>query len=255
MKFRDKFKQVAIKNKSLLCVGLDSSDRELLERVIEATHDLVCAYKPNSAFFEAEGSPGIEILKNVCTYIQQNYPEIPIILDAKRGDIGNTNEQYARYAFEYLRADAITLHPYQGLGALTPFEKYEEKGLIALVKTSNPESAELQDLELASGRRVWEQVAEEVVARDQGRGQWGIVVGATHPQELVKVRKIVAGMVILVPGVGAQGASVDDILNNETAQGGDMIINVSRSILLVSDPRAAAKEIQAKTLKYAKVLA
>lgn len=251
MKFADKFRLCAEKNRSLLCVGLDQEDFEANKRIIRATHDLVCAYKPNSAFYEAEGAKGIESLKQICRYIQKNYPEIPIILDAKRGDIGNTNEQYGRYAFEYLQVDAITLHPYQGLRALTPFERYEDKGLIVLVKTSNPESAELQDLELAGGGRVWEKVAREVVERDRGKGQWGVVVGATHPKELVLARKIVGGMIVLVPGVGAQGARIEEVLNKETSQGSDMIINASRSILQAEDPRLEAKEFQMQTVNYA----
>lgn len=250
MRFADKFRAIAKKNRSLLCVGLDNSDYDSMIAIIEATHDLVCAYKPNSAFYEAEGAKGIETLKKVCEHIQSNYPEIPIILDAKRGDIGNTNEQYAKFAFEYLKVDAITLHPYQGLGALSPFEKYEDKGLIVLVKTSNPESSELQDMKLANGQMVWEQVLQNVVERDGGRGQWGVVVGATHPEEMKQARKIVGNMIILVPGVGAQGAKVEDILNSETSHGADMIINVGRSILQASDPRQEAKELQLLTINY-----
>ena len=252
MRFSDKYRACAARNKSLLCVGLDNSDADAMIRIIELTHDLVCAYKPNSAFFEAEGAKGIESLKKVCEYLQTNYPEIPIILDAKRGDIGNTNEQYAKFAFEYLGVDAITLHPYQGLGALAPFEKYSEKGLIALVKTSNPESSEIQDMKLQDGKMVWEQVLQKVMERDNGRGQWGVVVGATHPSEMKMVRKVVGDMIVLVPGVGVQGAKAEDILNDKTSHGADMIINVGRSILQASDPRAAAKEIQIQTEKYAK---
>ena len=253
MRFRDKYKAAAAKNRSWLCIGLDSTDYDLIKKITTQTHDLVSAYKPNSAFYEAEGSAGIEILKNVCLHLQEKYPEIPIILDAKRGDIGSTNEQYAKYVFEYLKVDAVTLHPYQGLGALAPFERYEEKGLIALVKTSNPESAELQDLKLENGKKVWEQVAEQVIKRDGGRGQWGMVVGATYPRELAEVRRKAKGMVILVPGVGAQGGRLEDILGRETSQGGDLIINVGRSIWQAEDPRAAAKEVQLTTEKYASV--
>lgn len=252
MRFADKFRSCARQNQSLLCIGLDDPDFKFDKQIIDQTHDLVCAYKPNSAFFEAEGRVGIASLKKVCAYLQKNYPSIPIILDAKRGDIGNTNEQYARYAFEYLQADAITLHLYQGLGALSPFEKYEDKGLIALVKTSNPESSELQDLQLKNGQRVWEQVLQKVVERDQGRGQWGAVVGATHPKEMKAVRRVVGSMIVLAPGVGAQGAKVGDILNDETSHGADMIINVGRAILRADDPRKEARKLQKETSQYAK---
>lgn len=240
MKFADKYRLVAKKNKNLLCIGLDNSNFEFLKKIIDQTYDLVSAYKPNSAFYEAEGAKGIETLKKVCEYIQTNYPEITIILDAKRGDIGNTNEQYAKFAFEYLKVDAITLHPYQGLGALSPFETYEDKGLIALVKTSNPESSELQDMKLENGKMVWEQVLQSVVERDGGRGQWGVVVGATHPEEMKRARKVIGDMLMLVPGVGAQGASIEDILNSETSHGADLIINVGRAILQAENPREEA---------------
>lgn len=247
MKFADKLRVCMSKNQSLLCVGLDNADFTFIKKIIDQTHDLVCAYKPNSAFYEAEGERGIVCLKQVCTYIQTNYPEIPIILDAKRGDIGNTNEQYARFVFGYLGVDAVTLQPYQGLGALAPFEKYQDKGLIALVKTSNPESSEIQDMKLENGNMVWEQVLAEVVKRDRGREQWGVVVGATHPEEMKRVRMVVGAMMVLAPGVGAQGARVEDILNHETSRGGDMIINVGRAILQAKNPRQVATEMQKQT--------
>jgi len=250
MKFLAKLHSCMRQNKSLLCVGLDNSNSDSMIRIIEATHDLVCAYKPNSAFYEAEGSRGIDSLKRVCDFLQTNYPEIPIILDAKRGDIGNTNEKYAKFAFEYLQADAITLHPYHGLGALSPFEKYEEKGLFVLVKTSNPESSELQDIILKNGKMVWEMILEEVVKRDAGKGQWGVVVGATHPEIMKKVRQVIKGMIVLAPGVGAQGAKVEEVLNDETSHGLDMIINVGRSILEADKPREVAQLIKLTTLRY-----
>lgn len=250
MRFADKFRSCAKKNKSLLCIGLDNSNFEFLKNIIDQTHDLVSAYKPNSAFYEADGAKGIETLKKVCEYIQINYPEISIILDFKRGDIGNTNEQYAKFAFEYLQVDAITLHPYQGLGALSPFEKYTDKGLIALVKTSNPESSELQDMKLENGKMVWEQVLQNVVERDAGRGQWGVVVGATHPEEMKQARKVIGDMLMLVPGVGAQGANIEDILNSETSHGVDLIINVGRAILQAENPREEAIKFQKETGKY-----
>lgn len=252
MRFADKYRAIAKKNASLLCVGLDNADFGFLKNIIDQTHDLVSAYKPNSAFYEAEGAKGIQTLKKVCEYIQNNYPEIPIILDAKRGDIGNTNEQYAKFAFEYLQVDAITLHPYQGLGALAPFEKYGDKGLIALVKTSNPESSELQDMKLENGKMVWEQVLQNVVERDNGRGQWGVVVGATHPQEMKQARKIVGDMLMLVPGVGAQGAKIEDILSPDTSHGADLIINVGRAILQAKNQRELAKKMHDVMGEYAR---
>lgn len=240
MKFADKYHAAVAKNKSLLCVGLDQADYELNKKLVDQTHDLVCTYKPNSAFYEAEGSEGIDKLKRICEYIQKTYPEIPVILDFKRGDIGNTNEAYAKYAFEYLQADAVTLHPYQGLGALSAFEKYEDRGLFVLCKTSNPEGVEWQDRILDNGECVWQEMARAVVKRDGGRGQWGIVFGATYPEELGKVREIVGDMVVLVPGVGAQGGSVGDVIKS----GREVIINVSRGVARAQDPRATAKELK-----------
>ncbi len=253
MNFRQKFQSIAKKNQSLLCIGLDNHSFEFNKKIIDATYDLVCAYKPNSAFYEAQGAEGIAELKTLCQYLQDNHPEIPIILDFKRGDIGNTNEQYARYAFEYLKVDAVTLHPYQGLGALSVFEKYSDKGLIALVKTSNPESSEIQDMKLENGKMVWEQVLETVSQRDNRNDQWGVVVGATHPDELKRVRAKYPKILVLVPGVGAQGATISDVLNDQTCHGRDMIINVSRAVINSPDPRKAAKEVQLATRNYANI--
>ena len=233
MKFFDLYKKAAVKNNSLLCVGLDQADFEFNKKLVDQTADLVCAYKPNVAFYEAEGAKGVEQLKAICDYIHSSYPGIPLIIDAKRGDIGSTNEAYAKYVFEYLGGDAVTLHPYQGIGALTAFEKYEDKGLFVLCRTSNPESEEYQG-------NMWEKIAHDVVLRDHGMKQWGLVFGATHPEELKRAREIVGDMVLLVPGIGTQGGRVDQVLNKENSRGLDMIINASRSISQAKDPREVA---------------
>lgn len=243
MKFFDLYRGAAAKNKSLLCVGLDQAEFEFNKKIVDQTADLVCAYKPNVAFYEAEGARGVEQLKAICDYIHTSYPGIPVIIDAKRGDIGSTNEAYAKYIFEYLGGDSVTLHPYQGIGALAAFEKYEDKGLFVLCRTSNPESDEYQ-------KEMWEKLAIDIVGRDGGKKQWGLVFGATHPEELKRVREIVGEMVLLVPGVGTQGGSIDQVLNNENSRGLDMIINASRSIAQAKDPRGAAKELQLLTNIY-----
>ena len=235
MKFFDLYRGAAAKNKSLLCVGLDQADFEFNKKIVDQTADLVCAYKPNVAFYEAEGARGVEQLKAICDYIHSSYHGIPVIIDAKRGDIGSTNEAYAKYVFEYLGGDSVTLHPYQGIGALAAFEKYEDKGLFVLCRTSNPESDEYQ-------KEMWEKLAIDIVGRDGGKKQWGLVFGATHPEELKRVREIVGEMVLLVPGVGTQGGSIDQVLNKENSRGLDMIINASRSIAQTMNPREAAKE-------------
>ncbi|MEI6690386.1 MAG: orotidine-5'-phosphate decarboxylase [bacterium] len=260
MKWEQKYRSIALKNKSLLCVGLDidftklqngESQFDFARRIVDETYDLVAAYKPNSAFFEANGAEGINELGKICKYLQERYPEIPIILDAKRGDIGSTNEQYGKFAFEYLGVDAITLQPYAGLGALLPFEKYQDKGLIVLCKTSNPESIEFQEREVGNPGKLWEVVAKEVVKRDAGRGQWNIVFGATHATEFVQMRKIVGNMLVLVPGVGTQGATIADVMREENIENANMIINASRSVIYADNPRAEALKLVDDMRRYA----
>src|SRR5579883_1788369 len=164
MTFQQKLDNIISKNNSLLCVGLDSDVDKLPEAVkqrahpqfefnkaiIDATHDLVCAYKPNSAFYEGHGEKGVAELKMTCDYIRQTYPNIPVILDAKRADIGNTNQGYIKYCFDYLQTDAVTLQPYLGGEALQPFLDLTDKGVIILCKTSNPGSGEFQNLMISS---------------------------------------------------------------------------------------------------------
>lgn len=239
------------KNGSLLCVGLDSDSNKLPahlkgknstfefnKEIIDATADLVCAYKPNSAFYEAEGTDGIEQLKITCDYIKKTYSHIPIILDAKRADIGNTNEGYAKYAFDFLGVDAITVHPYLGREALEPLLARREKGIIVLCRTSNPGAGEFQDLK-AGGKKVYQIVAEKV------RDEWNanknclLVVGATYPEELAEVRKLMGNdFVFLVPGIGAQGGDVEKTIRAGTNKSGSGIfINSSRDIIYASAGR------------------
>ncbi|MBI4035810.1 orotidine-5'-phosphate decarboxylase [Candidatus Daviesbacteria bacterium] len=222
-----------------VCVGLDSADFALNQKVIDATFDLVCAYKPNSAFYEAEGIKGLETLKKTVQYIKEKSPEIPIILDAKRGDIGNTNEAYVVAAFNELGVDAITVHPYLGKEALQPFLDRTDKGIIILVKTSNPGAGEFQDLEV-EGKPLYQVVAEHVREWNTN-GNCAVVVGATYPEELKIVREIIGDAPILVPGVGTQGGDLSATLKNglnSKKQG--LIINSSRGIILAPDPREAA---------------
>lgn len=219
--FQQKLDAVVTKNNSLLCVGLDVC--AFHSALVDATHDLVCAYKPNSAFYEAKGAEGIGLLKKNCEYIQQTYPDIPIILDAKRGDIGSTNEAYAQYAFDYLGVDAVTLHPYLGREALKPFLKRKDKGCIILCRTSNPGAAEFQDA-------LYTTVAEHVVHEWNTNGNCMLVVGAPYPNELSIVRRIVGDMTLLVPGIGVQGGDVEKTVKaGLNAHGAGMIINASRA--------------------------
>lgn len=249
MTFQEKLDAIVKKNNSLVCVGLDSDMAKLPERVrtgpkpqatfnkaiIYSTQDLVCAYKPNTAFYEARGAEGIEDLKNTCDFLRAHYPEIPIIIDAKRADIGNTNEGYCTFVFDYLGADAVTLQPYMGSESLKPFLERKDKGVIILCRTSNPGSEEFQDL-LIGGKPLYQIVAQNVVRNWNANGNCALVVGATYPEELSEVRKIVGGMPILIPGVGAQGGDVEKTVKaGVDAEGNNAIINAGRSIIFASN--------------------
>lgn len=249
MTFQQKLDAIVTKNNSLLCVGLDSDIEKIPEHIekgehpqstfnkaiIEATHDLVCAYKPNTAFYESRGLPGIEALKRTCDYIKEKYPDIVIILDAKRADIGSTNEGYVKFAFDYLGADAITLHPYLGREALAPFLDRKEKGSIILCRTSNPGAGEFQDLKVQD-KPLYQIVAEKVANDWNENGNCALVVGATYPDELAIVRRLVGEMPILIPGIGAQGADVEKTVKaGVNSKGTGAIINVSRSVIFASN--------------------
>ncbi|OGE32920.1 orotidine 5'-phosphate decarboxylase [Candidatus Daviesbacteria bacterium RIFCSPHIGHO2_02_FULL_36_13] len=239
--FKDKLKLKWDENK-FVCVGLDSSDFSLLQKVVDQTYDYVSSYKINSAFFEEEGVKGLENLKKIIQYIKENYPDIPVILDAKRGDIGNTNEAYASAIFDDLGADGVTVHPYLGKESLTPFLKRADKGIFILARTSNPGAGEFQDLEV-EGKPLYQVVAQHVKDWDEN-GNLGVVVGATYPEELKAVREIVGDMPILVPGIGAQGGDLEAVLKNglDSNQQG-LLIASSRGIIFAEDPKKAAEDL------------
>lgn len=258
MTFQQKLDAIVVKNNSLVCVGLDSDVNKLPVRlknekypqfifnkaVIDATHDLVCAYKPNSAFYEAWGAKGINELKMTCDYLRQTYPENPIILDAKRGDISSTNEGYVAYAFDYLGVDAITLHPYLGREALQPFLDRKDKGCIILCRTSNPGAGELQDIGI-DGKPLYQIVAEKVAKDWNANGNCMLVVGAPYPNEISIVRRIAGDMTFLVPGIGTQGGDTEKTMRSGlNAKGAGMVINVSRSIMSASNPRKEALRVK-----------
>ncbi|MES2014312.1 MAG: orotidine-5'-phosphate decarboxylase [Patescibacteria group bacterium] len=204
--------------------------------IIDATADLVCAYKPNSAFFEAHGEAGMRALYRTVRHIQETYADIPIILDAKRGDIGNTNEGYVKAIFDELGADAVTIHPYLGKIAMQPFLARKDKGIFILAKTSNEGSGEFQDLTLGtSGDPLYKVVAQNVASSWNQNGNCGLVVGATYPEELAAVRAVVGDMPILIPGIGAQGGDVEKtVLAGKNSKKNGMIITSSRSVLFAS---------------------
>lgn len=249
MTFNQKLNNIINKNNSLLCVGLDSDLKKIPRHlksnefpifqfnkdIIDATHDLVCAYKPNSAFYEAEGTGGISQLKQTVEYLKETYPDIPIILDAKRADIGNTNEAYVKYIFDYFGADAVTLHPYLGKESLKPFLDRIEKGIFILCRTSNPGAGEFQDLEF-DGKPLYQIVAERVVKEWNYNGNCGLVVGAPYPTELEIVRRIAKDLPILIPGIGAQGGDAEKTVKaGIDINGQNAIVSSSRSIIFASN--------------------
>jgi orotidine-5'-phosphate decarboxylase len=251
------------RNDSLLCVGLDPEIErfppailaeaapifQFNKAVIDATADLVCAYKPQFAHYasyEAEDQ-----LERTIEYIHRAYPGLPVILDAKRGDVGHTAERYAIEAFERYGADAVTVNPYLGTDALEPFLARADKGVIVLCRTSNPSAGDLQDLGTGGGK-LYQVVADLAVTRWNARGNCLLVVGATYPRELAEVRARVGDMALLVPGVGAQQGDVAQVVQNGRTQAGTgLIISSSRAVLYASAgaefagaARAAAEKLR-----------
>ncbi|MCE2871087.1 MAG: orotidine-5'-phosphate decarboxylase [Oxalobacteraceae bacterium] len=243
MKFTEKLSTATAKNNSLLCVGLDPDvarfpaefkgkpDAIFLfcKTIIDATAAFACAFKPQIAFFAALGAE--DQLQAICDYLKKNYIDIPIVLDAKRGDIGSTAEQYAREAFERYDADAVTLNPYMGFDSIAPYLEWKDRGAIVLCRTSNPGGSDLQFLKV-DGVPLYQHVARLVAERWNQHGQCGLVVGATFPNELEQVRKLVGDMPLLVPGIGAQGGDIEATVKaGRSASGAGMMINSSRAIL------------------------
>src|SRR3989338_2151068 len=260
MTFRKKLSSASKKNNSLLCVGLDTdakkisgSQFEFNKKIIDATNDLVCVYKPNTAFYESLGAEGIENLKQSIDYIKNTYPEIPVILVAKRGDKGNTNEGYIEFAFNYLKADAITLHPYMGKRSLDPFLKMEEKTFFILCRTSNEGAGEFQNL-LVNSKPLYELVAQHVKDEWNYNGNCGLVVGATYPKELKRIREIAPDLPFLIPGIGAQGGDVEKTVSaGIDTNGENAIINSSRSIIFAQNPREEAEKLKKLINSYRKI--
>lgn len=263
MTFQQKLDAIIQKNNSLLCIGLDSDlDKlpliiknqqyplfEFNKAIIDTTHDLVYAYKPNSAFYEAEGDRGVLQLKMTCDYIRQNYPEIPVILDAKRADIGSTNNGYVSYVFEYIGADAITLNPFPGREGLKPFLEKKDKGCIIWCKSSNPGSGEFQNL-LVDKEPLYKIIAQKVTREWNTFGNCLLVVGATYPEELAEIRKIVGDMTLLVPGVGAQGGNAEKTVRaGLNSQKTGMIVNSSRGIIFAGKGEDFAQKARVEAVK------
>ncbi len=292
MTFNDKLLKAAEKNNSWLCVGLDS-DLEKIPRhlgtdagavlkfnrlIIEATSDLVCAYKPNSAFYEALGPDGMRVLKDTIETIPD---DVPVILDFKRGDIGNTAAMYARSAFDYYGVDAVTVNPYLGRDSIEPFIDYKDKGVFVLCVTSNRSSNEIQKRLMLLGEPP---AIEEIPPREMAKtmadfftnsishiymhmarlakewnkfGNIGLVVGATSPLELEKIRELMCEETpILIPGIGAQGGDLESAVNvGSNSKGSMAIINVSRGIIYSDDGSSFQETVRRKAAYYREAIA
>lgn len=255
MKFNEKLAHAIKLNNSHVCLGLDTDIEKLplhLSRdlngvlnfnkeIIETTQDHVAAYKFNIAFYERHGSEGFEVLKESLNYIGKN---IVTIADAKRADIGNTSLYYAKTFFDYFNFDSITVSPYMGYDSLKPFLDYTDKGIIILVLTSNSGSKDFQELSLANGHYLFEEVAQKIQSWDDHRNICA-VVGATNNENIKRVRSILKDQYFLVPGIGAQGGSLDDVLNYS---GKNVLINSSRGLIYASNKSDFANKCLINTI-------
>ena len=251
---------------SLVCVGLDSVISRLPECfqesdtpqfdfnrwVIEQTHPFASAYKPNMAFYEARGDAGLRELKLTIDYLHETHPDILTICDAKRADIGSTNTGYVWEIFDWLGFDAVTLNPYLGREALTPFLERGDKGCIILCRTSNPGAGEFQDL-LIDGEPLWAAVAKRICDTWNVLDNCLLVAGATYPDELRRIREIAREMTFLVPGIGAQGGDVEQTVKaGLNAANKGLIINSSRGIIFADEPAIEARKLRDAINQYRK---
>ena len=217
--------------------------------LIEVTAPLAAAYKPQVAGFEAMGSGGFETLQATIAAAHELAPDVPVILDAKHGDIGTTNEQYAKAAFDVLDADAITVAPYMGLETMAPYLDRSDRGVIILCRTSNPGAGRYQDL-LVDGVPLFQHIAKDVVETWNRNGNCGLVVGATYPEELATVRALVGDLPILVPGIGAQGGDVEATVKAGTTAGGaGLLLHVSRSLIYAFENASVIPAAEAARLE------
>ncbi len=265
MTFLDMLRDAQRRNRSMLCVGLDPGPSkfpadlggnankiyDFCARIVDATADLVSSFKPQIAYFAAHRAESQ--LERLMEHIRRVAPQVPVILDAKRGDIGSTAEQYALEAFERYGADAVTLSPFMGFDSVQPYLKYEGKGAFLLCRTSNPGGDDLQNQRLASvdGQPLlYEHVARLAQGPWNLNGQLGLVVGATYPNEIERVRQIAPHVPLLIPGVGAQGGDAMATVKAGWRADGDIIVNSSRAILYASaeaDFEQAARRVAQQT--------
>jgi orotidine-5'-phosphate decarboxylase len=243
MKFVQKLAAACRRNNSILCIGLDPDPEKMpagvdllafTKTIIDVTKDLVCAYKPNIAFYEALGNVGLDALRQTRAHVPEH---IPVIIDAKRGDIGNTARAYAKALFEGYGCDAVTVSPYLGRDSLEPFMAYEDRGLFVLCRTSNAGAADVQDLVVKTDggeKPLYEVIAAKVNEWNMA-DNLGLVVGATYPDELKAIRRAYPAMPLLIPGVGTQGGKLSDVCTFGVDKRRERtVVNVSRQVLYAS---------------------
>ena len=254
--FRAQLVAAQATNRSMLCVGLDPEPSrfpgawkddparifDFCAAIVEATKDLVCAFKPQVAYFAAERAE--EQLERLMAHLRRVAPHVPVILDAKRGDIGATAEQYAREAFERYRADAVTLSPFMGLDSIEPYMRHTGKGLILLCRTSNPGGADLQAERLQSGELLYERIARLAAGEWNRGGQLGLVVGATQPAEVARVRELAPSLPLLIPGIGAQGGDAAATVRAGWRRDGPIIVSSSRAVIYAGCGAAGDRDSQ-----------
>ena len=243
MSFLPRLAALQQRHESLLCVGLDPEPErfpapwrgdaarifDFCARIVDATQDLVCAFKPQIAYFAAHRAEGQ--LEELMAYIRRVAPDVPVILDAKRGDIGSTAVQYAREAFVRYQADAVTLSPFMGFDSLEPYLAYDGRGLILLCRTSNPGGGDLQAQALANGDKLFEHIARLAAGPWNASGRLGLVVGATFPAEVARVRELAPTLPLLIPGIGAQGGDAHATVQAGWRRNGPIIVSSSRAVL------------------------
>jgi orotidine-5'-phosphate decarboxylase len=253
VKFADMLRQAQQANGSMLCVGLDPEPAkfpgewrgdagrifDFCAAIVDATKDQVCAFKPQIAYFAAHRAE--DQLERLIEHIHRAAPNVPVILDAKRGDIGATAEMYAREAFERYRADALTLSPFMGFDSIEPYLRWQDKGLILLCRTSNPGGSDLQAQALQSGERLYEHIARLASGPWNAGGQLGLVVGATFPAEVARVRALAPTLPLLIPGIGAQGGDAQATVRAGWREGAPVIVSSSRAVLYASADRDFAQ--------------
>ena len=247
MRYQEKIESAWTSSRSMVCVGLDpqmdrlpkairSGKKPFLafnQAIIDATLPFACAYKPQFAYYAAENR--LDELRETMAYLRAKALDQVLILDAKRGDIGSTADQYAREAFEVYGADAVTVNPYMGGDTLIPFSRHADKGVVVLCKTSNPGSSELQDLVLEGGDPLYLEVARKAAGDWNKNHNLALVVGATYPEQLARIRQAVGTMPLLVPGIGAQGGDLAATLKaGLRPDGWGLMINSSRGIIYAS---------------------